>query len=84
MKGTGISHDFKLVPVAKKGRLSEINESKEDLQYWLSRPAGERIAAVTFLVFQSLSEGQRMDKSVVRKKRSKVRFVPTSGKQRIL
>ena len=71
MSESGTSHDFKFTPVARTGRLHELNESEEDVQYWLSKPARERIAAVTFLIFQSLVPGERMDKTVVLKKRLK-------------
>ena len=32
--------------VARKGRLNEISEIKENLRFWLSKTAEERIAAV--------------------------------------
>lgn len=62
-----------IVPEVRKGRLGEIDEGKEDIQYWQSRPAIERIAAVTFLVFQSIPKGERMDKSVVVKRKFSVK-----------
>ena len=71
MKENAGAHNFKLVPVVKKGMLHKIDEAKEDIQYWLSRPAQERLAAVTFLVVQSLAEGECIDKSMVIKKRLK-------------
>ncbi len=58
---------FKLVPVVTKGLLSKMDEAQEDLQYWLTRSAQERLAAVTFLVSQSIAVGERIDKSVVSK-----------------
>ena len=67
MKTTKIIQDIKLVPVVRKARLKDINESKEDLIYWLTRPVTERISAVTFLISQSLNRGERMDKSIVNK-----------------
>jgi hypothetical protein len=63
--------DFKLAPVVRKGQLNEIDEAMDDLLYWISRPASERIAAVTFLISQSLADGETMDKSIIRKKRLK-------------
>lgn len=71
MKENAGAHNSKLVPVVKKGMLHQIDEVKEDIQYWLSRPAQERIAAVTFLILQSLAEGECIDKSMVCKKRLK-------------
>ncbi|RYG49681.1 MAG: hypothetical protein EOO01_12210 [Chitinophagaceae bacterium] len=44
---------------------------EEDFMYWLSRPVIERLRAITTIVSQSLSEGQRMDKSVVVKRKLK-------------
>lgn len=69
--GASISHDLRLTPLVRKGRLGDINESEEDVQYWLSRPVKERMEAVTFLITQYLEEGQCMDKSVIKKKRLK-------------
>jgi hypothetical protein len=45
--------------------LKEIDEEEEDIKYWLSRPPQERIAAVTRLISKSLEPGQRMDKTVI-------------------
>ncbi len=41
------------------------DQAAEDLQYWLSKTPQERIAAVTFLITQTLAPGQRMDKTKV-------------------
>lgn len=49
--------------------LKEIDEDLEDMQYWLSRPPHERIAAVTLLISKSLKSGQRMDKTFVTKRK---------------
>lgn len=57
--------------VVTKRKLKEFDEKMEDLQYWLGRPAVERVRTVTFLVTQSLKKGQRMDKSIVVKKQMK-------------
>lgn len=54
-------------PVVRKTSLKDLDEEKEDVAYWLSRPPIERIAAVTALVMQTLPEGARMDKTLVRK-----------------
>ncbi len=39
---------------------------KRDIDYWLSRPPIERIAAVTALVHAKLKDGERMDRTKVR------------------
>ena len=60
---------MKIMPVLKKRPLNTIQEQKEDLEYWLNQPARDRIAAVTFIISQSLVAGQTMDKtSVVKRK----------------
>ena len=60
---------MKIVPVVRKAILKDIDEEYEDMLYWLSRPAQERIAAVTQLRSHSLKPGQRMDKTVVIKRK---------------
>ncbi|MEO5891076.1 MAG: hypothetical protein ABIQ31_12525 [Ferruginibacter sp.] len=60
---------MKIVPVVRKAVLKDIDEEFEDIQYWLSRPAQERIAAVTRLIEATLTPGQRMDKTMVIKRR---------------
>ena len=59
---------MKIVPVVRKAALKDIDEELEDMKYWLSRPAQERMAAVTQLISKSLKPGQRMDKTVVVKR----------------
>jgi hypothetical protein len=59
---------MKIAPVVRKAVLKDIDEELEDMQYWLSRPARERIAAVTWLISKSLTPGQRMDKTFVTKR----------------
>ncbi len=39
----------KIKKTVRKGRLDEIDSAKEDLEYWLSHPPEERLAAVEFL-----------------------------------
>ena len=56
---------MKIVPVVRKAILKEIDESYEDMLYWLSRPPQERIAEVTRLIHLTLKPGQRMDKTVL-------------------
>jgi len=59
---------MKIVPVVRKAILKEIDEEQEDIDYWLSKTPVERIAAVTSLIRQSLTPGQRMDKTIVVKR----------------
>ncbi len=60
-----------IMPVITKQPLKALDEKKQDLEYWLSRPAKERLAAVTFIISQSLKKGQRMDKTMVHVKKLK-------------
>ncbi len=60
---------MKLVPVVRKAMLRDIDEEQEDINYWLSRPIIERVAAVTKLRSYSLKPGQRMDKTIVVKRK---------------
>jgi hypothetical protein len=60
---------MKIVPVVRKAILKEIDEGYEDMLYWLSRPAHERIAAVTQLRSHSIKPGQRLDKTIVIKRK---------------
>ncbi|WEK18867.1 MAG: hypothetical protein P0Y49_19000 [Candidatus Pedobacter colombiensis] len=61
----------KIAPLIRKVRMKEANDSERDLNYWLSRPASERVGAVSFLVRQMLKKGERMDKTIVKKIRPK-------------
>lgn len=54
----------KIVPVVKKGLMKNMGD-EDDLAYWLSRPVKERLAAVTTLVSASLKKGERMNRSIV-------------------
>ena len=60
---------MKIVPVVRKAVLKDIDEGYEDMQYWLSKTPQERIAAVTKLRSHSLTPGQRLDKTVVIKRK---------------
>ena len=62
---------FKIARVVRKAPMKEIDQDAEDLDYWLSRSPGERLAAVCFLVAQSLKPGERMDKTLVTKRKLK-------------
>jgi hypothetical protein len=60
---------MKIIPVVRKAVLKEIDEGYEDMLYWLSKTPQERIAAVTHLRSHSLTPGQRMDKTIVIKRK---------------
>jgi hypothetical protein len=60
---------MKIAPVVRKAVLKDIDKGYEDMLYWLSRPARERIEAVTILRSHSLQPGQRIDKTIVIKRR---------------
>ncbi len=53
----------KIQAVGNKTTLKEYDQSYEDMKYWLSKTPQQRVAAVTFLVHQRLSEGEKMDRS---------------------
>ncbi len=58
----------KMIPVVKKGLIKDMGE-EEDLAYWISRPVKERLAAVTSLVSASLKKGERMNRSIIHKRK---------------
>jgi hypothetical protein len=60
-----------IAPVVRKVLLKEANDKERDLDYWLSRPPIERLRAVTFIVSESLKEGERMDKTHIVKRKMK-------------
>ena len=60
---------MKIAPVVRKAKLKDIDESWDDLQYWLSRPVHERAAAVTKLISFNLKPGQQIDKTFVVKRK---------------
>ncbi len=58
-----------IVPIVRKAKLKDIDESLEDITYWLARSPQERIAAVTKIIRLSVDQGKKMDKThVVRRK----------------
>lgn len=59
----------KIAPVLRRVMMKDANDEQHDLKYWLSRPVKERAAAVTYIISQSLTNGQRMDKTKLVKKR---------------
>lgn len=58
----------KIALVVRKVMLKDANDEERDLEYWLTKQVKERAAAVTYLISQSLTKGQRMDKTIVVKK----------------
>jgi hypothetical protein len=60
---------MKIVPIVTKVRMKGGDEDYKDMLYWLSKTPQERIAEVTRLRSAFLKEGERMDKSVVTKRK---------------
>ena len=60
-----------IVPVVRKVALKEANDYEQDVNYWLCKTPVERLSAVTFLARQSISKGQRMDKTKIIKRKMK-------------
>jgi hypothetical protein len=59
----------KITPVVRRVSLHEADDYRHDLGYWLTKTPIERLSAVTFLIRQSLSKGQKLDKGrLIRKK----------------
>lgn len=54
-----------IAQVVRKVLLKEANDFANDLDYWLSKPPSDRVAAVTSIISQSLKKGQRMDKGMI-------------------
>ena len=61
-----------IVPVVRKVLLKEANDQFNDLEYWLNKPAVERISAVSHIIAQSIKKDQRMDKEKIVKGKLKV------------
>lgn len=61
----------KIHAVLRNVSLKEENKSDNDLNYWMDKTPTERLAALTFLVRQSIQKGQRMDKTRLVKRRLK-------------
>ena len=53
-------------PVVNKFDMKDFNEIKQNLEYWLSRPPSERVAAVDYLRKQLYGDSIRLNKKVVR------------------
>jgi len=61
--------DRKIVPVVRKALLKDIDESYEDMLYWLSKTPQERMAEMTRLRSFSVKPGQRLDKTILIKRK---------------
>lgn len=59
--------DRKIVPIVRKVLLADADDDIHDLTYWLNKPVKDRAAAVTQIIEQSITAGQRMDKSKIEK-----------------
>lgn len=62
---------IRIAHVVKKGLLKDLQQYNNDIDYWLQQSPGSRMAAVTFIMSQSLKPGQRMDKTIVNKLKMK-------------
>jgi hypothetical protein len=59
----------KIAPVVKRGKLKEMENDDNDLEYWLSKTPKERVQAITLLVLNSIPSGTKMDRThIVRRK----------------
>jgi hypothetical protein len=74
VRDQAVEMPLRITPVVKKGRMKDMDQDKEDLQYWLSMPVPARAAAVTHIIAQSLKPGQRIDKSFIKKKMLKKKW----------
>ncbi|WP_439582793.1 hypothetical protein [Dyadobacter bucti] len=61
----------KIAMVRNQVEMKTGDQASDDLDYWMGKTPGERLAAVTFLVNQILKPSQRMDKSAVFRKNMK-------------
>jgi hypothetical protein len=64
-------NEFKMERVVRKVAMKGLDEGAENLEYWLSRSPVERLAAAAFIMGQSTKKGQRMDKTIVNKRKMK-------------
>ncbi|MBC9909371.1 hypothetical protein [Chitinophaga varians] len=58
-----------IVPVVHKAALKDTDESFDNLAYWSAQPPVKRVAAVTFIISQSLQPGERLNKNIVNRKK---------------
>ncbi|MBV7531861.1 hypothetical protein [Chitinophaga sp. sic0106] len=57
-----------IVPVVRKVLMKEADDAAHDLEYWLNQPPAQRLAAVTFIINQSLRKNSRIDKTAIQKR----------------
>lgn len=63
------TNERKIVSVVRRIPLKEANDYANDVNYWRTKSPSQRLSAVAFIVRQSLSKGQVLDKTqMVRKK----------------
>ena len=48
--------------VVRKGKLHDLQSAKDDLSYWLSRPAEERVSTVDYLRKQYYGSTERLQR----------------------
>lgn len=60
-----------IVPVVHKVALKDTDEGLDNLTYWKTQSPIKRVAAVTFIISQSLQAGERLNKNIVHKKKMK-------------
>ncbi len=60
-----------IVPAIRKIRLREADDAKHVLDFWLSKTPLERLAAVTGIISHSLERLERMDKTIIVKRKLK-------------
>jgi len=61
----------RILPVVRRVALKDADDNNNDLAYWLTQPAAKRVAAVTYIVSQSLKNGERLNKGIVNKQKMK-------------
>jgi len=57
-----------IAKVVKKGSQQDLSKPDKDLEYWLSRPPEERIAAVELLRKQHYGSSHKLEKVVKKRK----------------
>jgi hypothetical protein len=62
---------FSMERVVRKMAMDGFDEAAENLGYWLSKSPMERLAAAWFIVGQSVRQGERMNKTLVNKRKMK-------------
>ena len=65
--------------VIKKCVLSQVDEISDNLKYWLSRPASERLEAVDYLRRQLYGDSIRLQRTLRVVKRSSMKTEPNKN-----